>query len=302
MIHLGMGAFDAVVQTTSCVIRNSPIDTNGTYFRLVDSKDKKSDFLKNIGGGYKIDMLIFNKVVNNIFFYWLSKPMLNVFINSKSLSFFADAKQGTATAKNNLFLRMWFEISFYRIGFNCTDKINAFATGKKWFPYNKGGAYRKWYGNNDYVINWENNGEAVLNYKDNTGKQLSVVRNTKYYFQECISWSDVSSSRPSFRFKTTGFIFDASGPSIFMKDDFTKNEKYLLGVLNTSLVAQILKVLAPSLHFSVGHVSAIPIFNPTVNTTISEETSDLAKENIEQSKKDWDSFETSWDFKKHPLI
>lgn len=294
MIHLGLGAFDATVQTTSFVIRNSALAGNGVYFRLVDEKDKESAFF---GGGITANLEAFNAIPSNIFAYWISNQMINVFAKSKQLCSLAEPKVGLQTADNNRFLREWFEVGFDNIFFKATDYIHAMYTGKKWFPYNKGGDFRKWYGNNDYVVNWKDNGKEIRSIIGTNGKIASRTQNTQYYFRQSITWSKISSGNIAFRYKPQGHIFDVAGTSIF-NDNMTVL-KYLLGLLNTELMQFILNATSPTLNYEVGQIANLPI---QINEEKKEIVQSIVDENINKSKEDWDNFETSWDFKKHPLI
>lgn len=191
-----------------------------------------------------------------------------------------------------MFLRLWHEISIKDIGFHSTDFINALWSGMKWFPYNKGGAFRKWYGNQDYVINWHKDGYEIKKFGH------LVPRSMTYMFFESISWSKISSGDVSFRCFPNGFMFDVAGLSMFMKET-NKSNKYLLGSLNSSCSKYFLKALSPTLNYETGQISSLPII---INQDKREIIEDIVDENINKSKEDWDSFETSWDFKKHPLI
>ena len=297
MVHLGAHAFEAiggeVVQTTSFVVRNANIGGNGVYFRLVDSKDKEKDFvdnLKNSGGGRRFvaNKNIFETLPGNAFIYWLSEAMFAAFQKGTCLSEMANPKQGLATGKNDQFVRLWYEVNREKSFYTATDSIQAFYTGKKWFPYNKGGSFRKWYGNNDCVVNWENNGKEIINFKG------SVIRNPNYYFFEAISWSKIASGPIAFRYKPSGHIFDVAGCSIFCEHD---QLLYLLGAVNSKVVMELIKAVAPTLNYEVGQVAGVPII---VDTT--ENVKKVVIKNIDISKQEWDSFEESWDFKKHPLI
>lgn len=175
--------------------------------------------------------------------------------------------------------------------FDATDYIHAMYTGKKWFPCNKGGAFRKWYGNNEYIVNWQNNGKEM---KDFSG---SVIRNPNYYFQQGGTWSTLSSSSFSMRYSPKGFIFESKGSVCFANDDGYLN--YIIGFLNTIIVKELLLVLSPTLDYHEGPLSRVPVI---VSDKLKETVDDIVSENIVSSKEDWDSFETSWDFKKHPLI
>lgn len=206
----------------------------------------------------------------------------------------ASPKQGLATGKNERFVRLWYEVDNNKTCYDATDSIQAMYTGKKWFPYNKGGSYRKWYGNNDCVVNWEANGREICNNIDESGKLLSRPQNTNYYFFESITWSKIATGPIAFRYKPNGHIFDVAGCSIFCEHD---NLIYLLGAVNSNVVLELIKAVAPTLNYEVGQVAGIPII-----TDRTDEVKDVVSENIKISKSEWDSFEESWDFKKHPLI
>ena len=166
---------------------------------------------------------------------------------------------------------------------------------QKWFPYNKGGNFRKWYGMNEFVINWANNGKQLKNFFEN-GKQKSVLRNTQYYFREGITWSLFGFENFGVRYKTKGFIFDVSGSSMFPEED---KVFYILSFLASNVAFFYLSTLAPTVNFQVGNIGDLPL---KINGTCKEHIEELSKGNVQISKKDWDSFEVSWDFKKHPMI
>lgn len=207
----------------------------------------------------------------------------------------AEPKQGLATADNNRFLRLWFEVSSEKTYFTATDSIQAFYTGAKWFPYNKGGEYRKWYGNNDYVVNWEKDGFEIKNILGKNGKIASRAQNIKFYFREAITWSKVSTGGIAFRYKPKGHIFDVAGTSVF--DDDSEELMYLLGLNNSNTINHILQATSPTINYEVGQISNIP-----VKKNDNREILNIVRENVDVSKKEWDEFEVSWDFKKHPLI
>lgn len=248
------------------------------------------------GGGVRFlsNNKVYEAIPGNAIIYWLSAAVISVFERGTRLSEIAAPKQGLATGKNERFVRYWFEIGIANAFFDATDSIQAMYTGKKWFPYNKGGMFRKWYGNNDCVVNWEGNGREICNYKDEDGKLLSRPQNTNYYFFESITWSKVASGPIAFRFKPNGHIFDVAGCSIFCNH---KDLIYLLGVVNSNVIMMLIKAIAPTLNYEVGQVASIPIIfrnDDRITSTVNE--------NIISSKSEWDSFEESWDFRKHPLI
>lgn len=235
----------------------------------------------------------YNSIPSYTISYWLSKSLINTFKTSKKLNDFCEPKQGLSTADNDQFIREWFEVQPLKIYFEASDSINAFASGKKWFPFNKGGSYRKWYGNQDYVINWENDGKDIKN-NERDGRIVSVIRNPQYYFFESISWSKIAVTNIAFRYYPKGFIFDSAGCSLFLKN--RDNEKYIFGLLNSNCCSYILNAMSPTVNFVPGQISEIPI----VINNISTES--IVDKNVQLAKEDWDSFETSWNFKKHPLI
>lgn len=223
--------------------------------------------------------------------YWASEAFIRAFIVGKQLGTIASPRQGFATGDNNRFLRFWHEVKLDNIFFGATDYIHAMYTGKKWFPCNKGGAFRKWYGNNDYIVNWQNNGKEMKNFAG------SVIRNPSYYFQQGGTWSTLSSASFSMRYSPKGFLFESKGSVCFANDDSYLN--YIIGFLNTIIVKELLLVLSPTLDYHEGPLSRVPII---VEDNIKETVDIIVADNIKETKQDWDNFETSWDFKKHPLI
>ena len=293
MVHLGAHAFEMiggeVVQTTAFVIRNTPIATNGVYFRLVDEKDKEVAFLA--GGGIIMNISTYNSLPNNIWAYWVSNNLVSIFNSSSSLSNYADVKQGLSTADNDRFLRLWFEVSISNECFVATDSINAFALGKKWFAFNKGGEFRKWYGNQDYVINWNLDGEEIKKY------DKSVIRNPQFYFLSSISWSKIATNSISFRIYPKGFIFDSAGCSLFPKRG--ENNLYFLALLNSKIIQCILNAISPTINYVPGQIELLPII---INRELVKQVNELASYQVNISETDFDSFEESWNFKRHPLI
>lgn len=294
MVHLGSHAFEEiggeVVQTTAFVLKNKSIENyNAKFVRLINYENatsKKIEYTKK-ENYYSSNSNVFKKIPGAPIAYWTSKKISEIFVENQKLGEIAEPKQGMATADNKRFLREWSEVNFKKIGFNLT-KNQAKESNLKWFPYNKGGAFRKWYGNNEYVVNWENDGEEIKEF------QRSVIRNESYYFNEGITWTAISSSI-SLRLSSKGFLFDSKGSVCFPKND--DNLEYLLALLNSKVVNLLLEILAPTLDFSQGPLSRLPMIIRNNNSI-----KDQVNQNINISKRDWDSFETSWDFKKHPLL
>ena len=304
MAHLGARAFEEiggeVVQTTAFVIRKSHIaDYKGEYCRLIEptSQQGKEDMFLAGENRYAADQSNFSKIPGSPVAYWVSSALTQSFIAGTPLGEVAKPRQGMATTNNNRFLRLWHEIPIYNIGFGLNG-IDETVGKIKWFPYNKGGDFRKWYGNNDYIVNFQNKGQEVCAYIDATSAVNSKGRviNRDRYFHECMSWSLISSSNIAFRYKPNGFIFDVAGMSCFASHSTLQ---YLLGLCNSIVVRIILQTLAPTINYQVGDIANIPvIFNPEME----EKVSNLSEHNISAERENWDAFETSWDFKRNPLV
>jgi type II restriction/modification system DNA methylase subunit YeeA len=294
MLHFGRGVFGSDFGTTAFIIKNSDITNyNALYMKLyekqggVDSLEQKEKWFHDRVGCYYANKENYKQIPGMPIAYWASEAVRKVFINNPSLDKIAEPKQGIATGDNNRFLRRWYEVSFDKVGLNFANSKDAAESKKKWFPYNKGGDFRKWYGNNEYVINWENDGFEVKNYKG------SVVRNPSYYFKAGITWTWVSISYFGARYSPFGFIFDVAGSTLFSKYNLNK----LLGYMCSYVADYFLKIINPSLNFSNGVIAKLPIIQDVPNSV-----DEFVAQNISISKNDWDSFETSWDFKKHPLL
>ena len=276
----------------------------GTYYRLVDGKncaEKEQLFLSHIHGNEdgnrvyypNVEQKNFEKIPGCPIGYWVSEKIFSGFARNLALSAVCKPTQGLATADNARFLRYWFEVSLGKIGFGCESSEMAKESKKKWFPYNKGGNQRRWYGNQESVVNWENDGYEIKNFTDAKGKQRSVVRNPDRYFTPSISWSDISSNSNSFKVYPKGFIFDVCGMSCFD----APNRLNLLGVLNTKFYAKLSHILNPTMHFQIGNFKQLPYMK-----VLSDEFDNKVKECISLSKQDWDSHETSWDFQRNELL
>ena len=195
------------------------------------------------------------------------------------------------TSDNNKFVRFWYEVDSNELFLNCKSHSESENDDRKWYPYNKGGIFRKWYGNNDRVINWKNDGNDLRKFKG------AVLRNPEYYFQECISWSLISSYTISFRYKEPGFLFDVAGMSCFANGRVPL--KYLLALNNSCIIGRIMLMLAPTINYQVGNIANIPVI---YDEQFKDEVIKLTQENIDLAKNDWDLYETSWNFKKNPLV
>ncbi len=304
MAHLGARAFEEiggeVVQTTSFVMRKSHTkDYKGTYARLVDynsQQGKENAFLAK-NDLHTAQQENFSKIPGSPIAYWVSEKMLSAFERGINLKTCGDTRQGMATSDNNRFLRLWTEIDFNKLGLDCDCAEEAKKIQKKWFPYNKGGEFRKWYGNIDYTINYENDGAEVKGYATSLYKTPSrTIKSISEYFKPCLSWSKISSGSIAFRYYPKGFIFDVAGCCIFYKSE--QKMLYDFAFINSKISKNILSAISPTLNYEAGHIASLPILDIAEKSNIT----DVVSQNIALSKADWDSFETSWDFVKHPLV
>lgn len=300
MAHLGARAFDEiggeVVQTTAFVGLNENIaNYKAIYKRLVDfaGEAEKEAAFADEKNTYFAQQENFAKIGGMPITYWMSKSLFKVFEEGKILGEFVFPKQGLATADNNRFLRLWYEVDINRVKLNSNSVNDSKLSGKKWFPYCKGGSYRKWFGNRDYTINWENDGKELNTFSK------AVIRNPEDYFDEGISYSDVSTGDFGVRYYGYGFVFDSCGPMFFPRTII--NKFFLLGLLNSKCANELYKFLCPTMHYTQSSVAKLPVILSTDNSQFSTINS-LVEQNISLSKSDWDSFETSWDFIKHPLL
>ena len=302
MLHLGPRTFDElsgeVVQNTAFVVsKHLPAEQGGMYYRLVDGKncaDKEQLFLSHIHGNEDGNRIYypnvaqknFEKIPGGPIGYWVSPKIQEVFTSNLALSAVCSPTQGLATADNARFLRLWFEPSHSRIGFGYENAALAALSQKKWFPCNKGGGQRKWYGNQSEIIDWENNGNAIKQYPG------AVIRNEHCYYKESVAWNMISSGFLSFRYFPKGFILNNASNAI------TEGNLYaILGYLSSPLTLKIANLINPTLNLSNGVVAKFPYVVVDTKDYIS-----LVRQNIALSKQDWDAHETSWDFAENPLV
>ena len=302
MIHPGRGIFGSDFGTTTFVFRKSnSCGYVGCYHRLFDTQgevksneEREKAFLER-KGQYYTDQLNFSKIPGTPVAYWVSDTLMEAFAKGIFVGDICEPRVGMATANNDRFIRLWYEVSMNKIGLGMKNREEAVSSKKKWFPFSKGGEFRKWYGNNDYVVNWENDGIEIRNFKDEkTGRIRSHNYNLDYIFQSAITWTVISSATTSFRFCPEGFLYSNSGYGMFFlhKSDIPVT----LGFLNTSVVMSILSVLSPTIGFESGYLRKIPYLSTP------DEVTAVVNECVSISKADWDDFESSWDFKNHPLI
>ena len=310
LVQLEYSGFDgATVPICTFTLSKTHIENFvGSFIRLSEFRGaeqqgpKTLEAIQNKGCGwfYTARPDYFREVPGSPVAYWASDNLKACFQSSKPLGEIAQPRQGMATTNNSLFVRVWFEVSLEKTNLDCRGIAEAASSLAKWFPYNKGGDFKKWYGNNLFVVNYENSGKTICNYIDNTpnvnvGSSGRVINRDKY-FKESVTWSKISSGAPAFRYIPHGFIFDVAGTSIF--NDSSDFSDTLLGFCNSLVVTRILQALSPTLNYEVGHIAALPIKHcfPT------SETKQIVSALISIAKIDWDSFETSWDFQFFPWL
>lgn len=297
MAHLGARAFEEiggeVVQTTSFVRCRTHIDGyKGTYCRLIEptTQQGKEDMFLAGENRYFANQDNFAKIPGSPIVYTVSQKLFDTFSNPH-IDSISDSRCGMNTGDNDKFIRLWFEIN-NTMFYPCSESVKAFhSTGCRYAIYNKGGMFRKWYGNLEYVIKFDPNSYQILL------EQGNHLPSRQFYFKSCITWTDMSTKGVAFRYEPVGSVFDGCAATAFV--DSNKHMKYLLGILNSSYVAYVAPILNPTLHFKLNDYAKIPLI---YKEETSEKVISAVDDNIEQSKKDWDAFETSWDFKKHPLV
>ena len=306
LIQLEYSAFsEATVPICTFTLRNTSINTKGEFIRLTDfpgaeEQPKKviESITNDVNYRYRTTTNQFKRIQGWPIAYWVSERTKEIFETAEPLGEIAEPRVGLQTGNNEKFLRLWYEVDINKIGFGMNNSNEANSYGFKWFPYNKGGDFRKWYGNNEWIVNWENDGHEIKNNFNEKGKLRSRPQNRQYYFREGITWSDVSSSYFGVRYAEKGFIFDVKGSSMFPKESYSI--ELVLAIIASKIVSEFLKILNPTISFQVGDLKRIPIILP--DKTNESKIIGLSKENISICKEDWDWFETSWNFKKHPLL
>ena len=306
LIQFEYSAFEeATVPICSFVLKNGRETMKGTYFKLSDfrggmevQRQKVEEAIENRDCGYyhEADETSFSKIPGAPIAYWVSKRLYDCFDIGKSLSSIAVPKVGLQTGENDRFVRFWHEVRINNLFLQAKSRSEALTSGIKWFPYNKGGDFRKWYGNNDYVVNWQNDGDEIRHFTDEKGKLRSRPQNVDTYFLESITWSKISSGTIAFRYKPFGHIYDVAGTSVFANHQLLM---YLHGFCNSCVAMKVASVLSPTINYEVGHIASFPII---LDETMEGRINELVEQLILISKYDWDSFETSWDFLRHPLV
>lgn len=301
MTHMGNNVMKIAFGTCATVWQKAVMPKYKAVYSWVENdditeKDIPYTFPIKDNGRYNIVAQNgFHSIPGSPIAYWASDRVREIFKNEKSLKDISIAKQGLITGDNSLFLRNWFEVYKYSINFCVSSITNPFI--QKWYPFNKGGEYRKWFGNNEFVVNWKNNGKELKEFVDVNGKLRSRPQSTEYYFKQAVTWSKISSSNFGVRLQPNNMIFSDAGMNIFSSNDYI-----ILALLNSVVAYNILKMLSPTLNFNIVDITSIPYIENLNEQSTSNNIIRLAQQNIQISKDDWDSFETSWDFEQHPLL
>lgn len=299
LVQLSVHGFKGIAAQicTFVIAKNHSQNALGSFIRLDDfdhhslqeSKTKEAIDNPDCGWFYRRRAEDFKVIPGSPIAYWVSEAMMDAFIRSTLIKDKISTRQGNATTNNAKYLRLWHEVSCRLIEFDSSCLANARKSNARWFPYNKGGSFRKWYGNYDYLID--------LFTESREDQPEFTVPNNPYYFKQSITWSDISSGLPSFRFRKRGSVFDVTGMSLFPGD----NLLYFLGIYNSSVANAFLSILAPTLHCQIGDIQKLPLV-VTENLDEKNYVSALIKESIALSRADYDCSETSWDFEHHPLV
>lgn len=300
LLHLGSRTFDElsgdVVQNAAFVISKHRPSEAGVYYRLIDGKSciAKCDMFFASSKRYVVEQQQFEKIPGTPIAYWLGEKFIDSF-QSKSISDYSEPRVGMATADNERFIRLWHEVSIQKLSIDSPNREAAVLSRKKWFPFSKGGSFRKWYGNHEYLVNWEKDGYEIRNFKDEkTGRIRSHNYNLDFIFRSAITWGTISSGKPSFRICPIGFLYSNSGYGMFF-DDYSRIYD-IWGYLNSGVSKTILDVLSPGIGIESGYIRKLPFIEKD-NWSDSR-----VKSCVSISKQDWDAHETSWDFMTNELV
>ncbi len=304
LLHLGMCAFDTadvgtIVQSACWIMQKKiPDKQTGIYYHLCDYADaelKRQAFLHHQAKRYEIAQEQFFRIPDSPVIYWAPEAVLQLFQLPK-LETFAEPKQGLTTSDNPRFVRLWHEVNYQDICFHAENHQQAEKSHKKWFPYHKGGGYRKWYGNHSHILNYENGGKELLAFHEELNKQHSGgrLKNKNYYFKPSVTWTFIART-PSFRKNPAGFLFDVAGSCLFA--DSEQEENRILAFLCSKPAEYLLHLLNPTMNMQARDLRNLPYLQAD-----SDRIQELVNENIQLCREDWDSFETSWNFESHPLL
>ena len=257
-----------------------------------DAAKKEKEFLnRNNSNYFKFNQVICKELPGYNIAYYATDNIIKCFNNEK-IDKQGEIRQGLITGDNDRFLKLWYEVNQRHISFKGYSDIS------KWFPINKGGGSEKWYSNREYVVNWENNGYEIKNFKDEKGKLRSRPQNLEYNFKEGISWSLISTSQLAVRYYGKEFMFNVAGITLFVDGDY----KYIMGFLNSKVANLLAKLINPTINMNVGDIANLPLIKISDDKNNDSKVINNVEKDLDLAKQDWDSFETSWNFKKHPLV
>lgn len=307
MAHIGARGFDSiggeVVSTTATVFSVGQPGVQGEYLRLVDpvgeaakaAAAKEAIANPNCGYFYRRNAKTFTQISGTPIAYWASVGLLDVYRDGARLADFVDARVGMISGDNGRFLRLWFEVGKSKFGLQGSFTS---PSRKKWIPIQKGGEYRLWYGNLSYVVNWENEGWEIKNDNYDGSRVRSHNYNGDMAFRSGITWNSITSSRFQCRYAPEGFLFDAAGPLCFVKPEEASLEM-VLGFMSSSVFIEIMGIVNPTLNFPPNYIESAPV---PLGIGKGDLIDPLVRDCVEISRNDWDLFETSWNFKRHPLV
>ncbi|WP_335995395.1 BREX-1 system adenine-specific DNA-methyltransferase PglX [Acinetobacter pittii] len=307
LIQLEYSGFDgATVPICTFTLAKAHITGfTGSYVRLSDFRGSENqapktlEAIKNPDCGWFFNAKPdeFKRIPGSPVAYWMPKNLKNIFKDSKQLGDIAPVKKGLITSDNNRFLRAWYEVNIRKTNFGCDSRKSSFACGAKWFPINSGGEFRKWYGNNETLINWELDGKEIIEYNaDLYGSASRQIQNTQYYFKEALTWSNITSGRFGIRATGKGYIFGCAGTvALPQEDDFY----YIAALLNSHIANFLLQIFNPTLNFVVANIASLPVIKLSKHKI---DVTDNTKSLINFAITNWNSYETSWDFVQNPII
>jgi len=301
LAHFGWHIIGIAFGTASMILEKSKNINIGEYSYLTINdveRDRNIPYIfpkKDNNRFSRIPQTNFSKIPGSPIAYWASSKIVSIFSNAETLQNIGLVRQGASTSNNDRFLKYWHEVSITKIGFNIESLQSANDTNFKWFPYNKGGAYRKWYGNFDTIINYENDGFELKKFQSTLNQGWTVrLKSRNYYFKSAVSWPKISSGSFSVRYYPQGFIFDVAGCCYFPDNEDLK--EYIVGFLNSNVAKKFLEFISPTLNYEIEQIKRLPFINAFCDKIIN------VKEIYNLSKKDWDTLETSWDFENSPLL
>ena len=307
LIQMEYSAYEeATVPICAFIFSNQRSKDNGIYFQLSEFKGgmevqgrKVLDAINNqtVTYLYETDQEKFNIIPSCAIAFWATNTQLDAFKKGKTIGSLYKTITGSSTGENAKFLRLWHEVSVSKVGLNLTSDYSG--TGFKWIPCNKGGAFRKWYGNQEYVINWDDDGKELkefATFKNHGNHWSRFLKSLNCFYHSGITWSKITSASFSARYMPEGFIMESAANAI-MPDK--KDELYLLALMNSAVVQQILKMLNPTINMQTGDITSVPVLDAG---EYRERIDKLAAENVQLSKDEWNAFETAWSFLRHPFI